>query len=338
MTSRSMLRLLALLLSLAVVAAACGDSDDDGESEADATTSTPAETTEAPAETDATEAPEADDGFPVTITDDDGEVAIDARPEAIVSLSPTSTEMLFAIGAGPQVVAVDSFSNFPAEAPITDLSGFQPNVEAIVAFEPDLVVMSGADPDTLAGLDAVGIPVIIHGAAATLDDTYRQIEQLGAATGQLDLAVTLVAQMQTDIDELASQAPADAGLTYFHELDDTLFSVTSSTFIGEVYSLAGLSNVADAADPDGAAGGFPQLDAEFLIDADPDLIFLADTKCCGQNAETVSGRPGWDVLTAVQNGAIIELDDDIASRWGPRVVDFLRIVIDATASVTATAG
>ena len=337
MTSRSVARLLTALVALALVTAACSDSDDDTGEDTDAEAGATTSSGVAPTTSDETAAADPT-GFPVTISDDDGEVIIESRPERIVSLSPTSTEILFALGAGPQVVAVDSFSNFPTEAPVTDLSGFQPNVEAIVGFEPDLVVVSGADPATLAGLDAVGVPVIVHGAAATLDDTYRQIEQLGAATGQLDNGALLVAGMQADIEQLAAQAPADAGLTYFHELDDTLFSVTSSTFIGQIYSLAGLTNVADAADPDGTAGGFPQLSAEFLIDADPDLIFLADTKCCGQNAETVSARPGWDALTAVQNGDIIELDDDVASRWGPRIVDFLRVVIEATAPIAADAG
>jgi iron complex transport system substrate-binding protein len=106
--------------------------------------------------------------------------------------------------------------------------------------------------------------------------------------------------------------------------------VTSSTFIGQVYALAGLENVADAADPNGEFAGYPQLSPEFLVDADPDFIFLADTECCQQSAATLAERPGFDALTAVQEGRVVELSDDVASRWGPRLVDFLRSIIEAT--------
>src|SRR5690606_32442514 len=119
----------------------------------------------------------------------------------------------------------------------------------------------------------------------------------------------------------------DRELTYYHEVDETPYSITSKTFIGQIYGLFGLRNIADEA-PD-AAGGYPKLSTEFVAKADPDLIFLADTKCCGQNAETLAKRPGWSGLSAVKNGRVIELDDDIASRWGPRVVEFAQLVSDA---------
>ena len=113
-------------------------------------------------------------------------------------------------------------------------------------------------------------------------------------------------------------------LTYYHELDDTYYSVTSSTFIGQLYSLVGLRNIADEAK--GAGGGYPQLSAEYIVDADPDLIFLADTKCCEQTAASVAARPGWGEIAAVRNGAVVEVDDSLASRWGPRIVEFVRAV------------
>jgi iron complex transport system substrate-binding protein len=272
--------------------------------------------------------------FPVEVGADNGTVTLDERPERIVSLSPTATEILFAVGAGSQVVAVDDQSNFPAEAPMTELSGFTPNVEAIVGFSPDLVVLSD-DGGVVAGLEALDVPAVVFGSAETLDDTYRQIEVLGAATGNVGDAAGVVASMQAEIDDLVASVPErPAPLSYYHELDDTFYSATSSTFIGQIYSLAGLENIADAAEGDG--GPFPQLSAEYIISADPDLVFLADTKCCGQSAETVAARPGWDQMTAIRTGAVHELDDDIASRWGPRVVEFLEVVIDATATVAAS--
>jgi iron complex transport system substrate-binding protein len=293
-----------------------------------ATTTAPASTTTATAPSTTTTAA----GFPVTIETATGPVTIPDRPSAIVSLSATATEMLFAIGAGDQVVAVDEFSDFPAEAPTTDLSGFTPNVEAIASYAPDLVIVSFDPEGLVAALTSLEIPVIQQGGAVTLDDTYTQIEQLGAATGHPAEAAGLVAEMQTEIDELVASLPSSSqGLTYYHELDDTLVSVTSATFIGQLYSLLGLVNIADGSDPDGF--GYPQLSAEVIIDADPDFIFLADTVCCGQNRSTVAARPGWETLRAVTSDRVIELDDSIASRWGPRVVDLLEIVAGAVAGV-----
>ncbi|HHC07994.1 MAG TPA: ABC transporter substrate-binding protein [Actinobacteria bacterium] len=325
-----MIRRLTLVVALAVSVAACGGP------------STP--TTEAPTEPTSTTVPATttttvptttttpDDGFPVTIDAANGPVTIERRPERIVSLSPTATEMLFAIGAGTQVAAADSFSNYPEEAPTTDLSGFEPNLEAISAYEPDLVVLSYDPGDVIAGLEAIGIPAILQPAATTLDDTFAQIEQLGAATGNLADAAALVARMQADIDELVASVPTfDEPPTYYHELDPTYFTATSKTFIGEIYGLVGLANIADEADPDGY--GYPQLSAEYILERDPDFVFLADVKCCGQTAETVAARPGWDRLTAVQEGRVVELDDDVASRWGPRIVDLLATVAEAVAQL-----
>ena len=258
-----------------------------------------------------------------------------AGHERIVSISTVATEMLFAIDAGDRVVAVDSMSNYPAEAPTTDLSGYQPNLEAILGFAPDLVVLSYDPGDVVAGLEAAGVATLLQGAAYTLADTYDQITALGAITGDVDEAAALVAGMQSEMAELAASVrERDEPLSYYHELDDTLYTVTSSTFIGEVYALAGLVNAADAADPDGASWGYPQLSAEYLLDADPDLIFLADTRCCSQTAVTVAERPGWETLTAVTNGTVIELDDDVASRWGPRIVHLLRVIVDSVNAIS----
>ncbi len=243
--------------------------------------------------------------------------------------------MLFACGAGEQGVAADDFSNYPEEAPTTDISLSSPNVEAIIGYEPDLVVLSDGAEDVVDPLEAVEIPVVVEPAATDLDDAYAQIEQLGAATGHGAEAAEVVGQMQADIDEItADVVEREEPLTYYHELDNTLFSVTSNTFIGQLYALAGLTNIADAAQAD--AGDYPQLSAEFLVQEDPDLVFLGDTKCCGEDAGTFAARPSFGELTAVAEGNVIELDDDIASRWGPRVVDLLRTIVEATNQVPAS--
>ena len=263
-------------------------------------------------------------------TPDDGPPGL----ERIVSISPTGTEMIFAIGAGDRVVAVDQFSYYPDDAPVTDLDGWNPNIEAIASYEPDLVVMQ-TNGDLIASLEALGIEVWAHDAPLALDDVYVQIEQLGAVTGQTGEAAVLIADMRARIDELIAAAPDASGLSYYHELDNTLYTVTSTTFIGQVYGLFGLASVADPADADGSASGYPQLSDEYLVDADPDVIFLADTLFGGQNAQTVAARAGWDQLTAVQTGRVVELDDDIVSRWGPRLVDFIAAISNVLVSIGA---
>lgn len=262
-----------------------------------------------------------------------GDAAVDGvELQRIISLSPTHTEILFAIGAGDQVVAVDSMSNYPAESAdvLTDLSSYEPNVEAISGYEPDLVVI-GDDFSGLAGqLQAVGIDSWVMSAPTSLDEVYEQIKDLGAAVGHGDEAALLVESMSTEIDSIvaAAVAPAEPA-TYYYELDNTYFSLTGNTFVGSLFELFGLRNIADATEGD---TDYPQLSAEFIVSQDPDLIFLADTKCCGANAEEVASRAGWGSLSAVVNGNIVALDDDIASRWGPRLVDLIGAIADGLAA------
>ncbi len=262
--------------------------------------------------------------FPVTIKAANGYVTITKRPARIVSLSPTATESLFAIGAGAQVIAVDDQSNYPANAPRTKLSGYRPNAEAVAAYEPDLVVTSSAANNLLPALERLKIPVLLEPAAKSIGDTYVQIRQLGFATGNDAPAVSLVKRMKASIAKIVDSTPRGRQLSVYHELSPDYYSATSKTFIGRVYTLFGLRNVADAADK--AGYGYPKLAGEYVISANPDLIVLADTKCCGQSAETVRSRPGWDAVSAVRNGNVVAANDDTASRWGPRIVDFVRLV------------
>jgi iron complex transport system substrate-binding protein len=311
--------LAALLAVLALFLAGCGGESDGAE---------PAQPTSS-ASVEAEAAPE----FPVTVEADNGRVTIEEEPDAIVSLSATATESLFAIGAGEQVLAVDDQSNYPAEAPVTDLSGFEPNVEAIAGYEPDLVIAAYDPGGLVEGLERLDIPVLLQDAAPDLDAAYEQIETLGAATGNPDAAETVITDMETAIDELVASVPGAEGATVYHELGPDFFSATSETFIGSIYELFGLVNIADEAAGAADAGGYPQLTGEFIVSESPDLIVLADTKCCEQTAETVSSRPGWAQIAAVANGNIIEGDDDIASRWGPRTVEFVELIAQSLEGV-----
>lgn len=258
--------------------------------------------------------------FPITVTDARGELDIDEKPERIVSLSPTLTETLFAVGAGDQVVAADEHSTYPEEAPDTDLSGFTPSVEAITEHDPDLVILGRDAQDSAKQLEEVNIPVFVAPAAETFDDAYEQVRRVGKATGHADKGDMVASEMKSDIDDTIAEttdAIGDTDLTYYHELDQEMYSVTSETFIGQVYSEFGLDNVADAADD--TADGYPQLSAEYLVEQNPDLIFLGYS---GEEAvPEVKQRPAFDTVTAVENDDITQLDPDISSRWGPRITE-----------------
>ncbi len=352
--------LLAMLFAFALVAAACGsdaadDAADDAGADSAATDTTDAaddaagdddameDSDEEAMEDDASddeamedEAMEDDamaEGFPVTIAHDGGETTIEAAPSRIVSLSPTATEMLFAIGAGDQVVAADSFSNYPAEAPTTELSGFEPSLEAIAAEDPDLVVLSFDTGEIASGLADIGVPTLVFGSAFSIDDVYRQIAEFGIATGHIDEAAAVNAEIRTGIDEVVSSVElSDTPVRVYHELDDTFYSASSNSFIGALYALLGVENIADEADTDGF--GFPQLSPEYLLEADPEVIIFTDQ--VGYSADDIAARPGWDAITAVANGNVVQVNADVASRWGPRIVEFLETVAAELTKVPAS--
>ncbi len=263
--------------------------------------------------------------YPVTVTGDKGPVTIPAQPKKIVSLSAADTEILYAIGAGPQVVAVDDQSNHPQGVPTTKLSGYKPNAEAVAAYGPDLVVLSNDANGIVAALTKLQVPTLVLGAPTTLEKSYEAYATLGKATGHEAEAAKVTQQVKDRIAAAVASVPAGSkGLKVYHELDQTLYSATSDTFIGSVYALFGLKNIADEAK--GASGGYPQLSPEYVVKAAPDLVVLADTKCCQQSAATLAKRPAFATLPAVKNGKVVEANDDIASRWGPRVADFAELV------------
>lgn len=278
-----------------------------------------------------TPVPSTGNGFPVTA----GGITLSQRPAHIVSLSPTATEILFAIGAGAQVAAVDDQSDYPSNAPKTDLSGYKPNAEAIAARNPDLVVISDDVNKIKEQLTGLKIPVYQASAAKTITDTYAQMTDLGALTGHLKEAGAVIGKIASGIDKLVKATPKRTKpLTYYYELDPTYYSVTSKTFIGSLLGQLGLVNIADGADK--AGSGYPQLSAETIVKANPDLIFLADTKCCGQSAASVGKRSGWSGLTAVRAKQVVALDDSVASRWGPRTIDLVQAVADAVNKVPSS--
>ena len=260
-----------------------------------------------------------------------GSASATTEPTRIISLSPSATEILFGIGAGHQVIAVDDNSDYPSNAPFSKLSSFTPNVEALAAYHPDLVVLqsSATNAATIqSDLQKLKINVFLEVTPSNITEAYAEFLALGKVTGHPSRAKALVTTMKAQIGEILAKAKKKNPVTIFHELDNTLYSADSSTFIGQIYSDFNFTNIADAAH----AGGYPQLSAESVIKANPQVIFLDDAPY-GESASTVASRPGWSAISAVKNKHVIVLPLDIPDRWGPRLVDFYRFIAQATAKI-----
>ena len=273
--------------------------------------------------------------YPLTISSGGFTTKIAKEPKRIISLSPSGTEIFFSIGADKQILLVDSLSNYPKKAPISDISAFEPNVEAIVGKKPDLVLLSAdsmKSTEVRNALIKLNVPVLMEKAPVTLKDVYAEIEVLGKVTNKQSQAAALSKKMAKDIKAILATAKKSKGIRIYHELDDTYYSVTSDTFIGRVYKDFGVINVADA-----AAGadsyGYPQLSAEYLLKSDPQAIFLSDAQY-GVTIESVSKRAGWSQISAVKNGNVFALAADVPSRWGPRLVDFYRAIAKALVKIS----
>ncbi len=311
-----MRRLLLLGLVGISVLAACGDRADPPPTTTPSATTVPAPTSPA------------DPAFPVTVSAANGDVTIDAEPERIVSLSATHTEMLYAIGAESQIAGTDLTSNYPPAAETTaKVDAFNFDVEEVAALDPDLAVLAFNFAGEVEALDAIGVPALLLPPAATLEEALDQLRTLGVAVGHGRNAEELAASMEAEIAEVVAVARGGDGLTFFHEVDNTLFSPNSATFIGDIYSRFGLINIADEV-PDEFSSGYVQLSPEYILEQDPDYLFLGDA-AFGETAETVAARPGWNELSAVQRSRIVELDSEISGRWGPRTVDLVRQIGEA---------
>jgi iron complex transport system substrate-binding protein len=261
-----------------------------------------------------------DTGLPVTVERSDGrEITIEEAPQRIVSLSPGATEILFAIGAGDSVAASDDFSDYPPEAQETPkLDAFEPNLEAIVGVEGDLIIVAHNQDNVVEALDDLGEPVLYLVVPEDVAGVLEQIRLFGRITDHQDEAEELAHSLEDRIDAIETKlADVDQGPRVFHELDNTLYTAAPDSFIGDLYRLLKADNIAAGSD-----NPYPQLTQEVVIDRDPEVIILADADF-GESPETVRARAGWDVISAVKNDRIHPVDPDIVSRPGPRVVDAL---------------
>jgi iron complex transport system substrate-binding protein len=254
---------------------------------------------------------------PVTVTDSDGnQITFQAPPERIVALVPSFVEILYALDAGDAVAAVDENTNYPPEAAEKlQLSGFTPNLEAIAAMGPDLVLIFYDPGDLQASLERLSISVLLLASPDSVAGVLEQIRLLGQVTGRSDQAEELVADMQERIDAVTAElAKIQQGPRVFHEISPDLYSAGPDSFVGDLYQILKAQNI--------ATGFFPQLSQEAIIDADPEVIVLAD-EGAGESLETVKARPGWGNISAVKNDRVHLVDPDVVSRPGPRLVDAL---------------
>jgi len=254
---------------------------------------------------------------PLTFVGSDGiSVTFDVPPKRIVSLAAHATEIFCKVGAAERLVAVEKFANCPlgsSAKPAVD--SFQPSVEAIVAYQPDLVY-AWYDPGDLAeALRRAGVKVLFLEAPDNIAGVFENIELIGRLTGFEKEATALVAQMEARQNDITEEIKdVVKGPRIFHELDKELFTVRSDTFIGELYKLLKAENIADK-----ASTAFPQLSAEAVVAGDPEVIVLSD----GETAASVKARPGWAGISAVRNDRVCEVDGDLTSRPGPRIMEGL---------------
>jgi len=257
--------------------------------------------------------------YPLTVSDDRGHaLTLAAVPMRIVSLAPSATEIVFALGAGDRVVATDDFSDFPAEAKaLPKLGGVRTSPEKIVAVQPDLIlaITSGNLP---AQLDALGQPLFVFDPS-DLEGVYKNILAVGRLVDREQRAQQIVADMRSRIDAIGAKAkPATTKPLVLHEVDSTdpnrIFVAGPRNFIDSMIAVCGGVNV--AAD---APTKFPAFSPEQIVARAPDIIVLADYRF-GTTPEMVTARPGWSAIPAVRQRAIYPIDDDLVSRPGPRLV------------------
>jgi len=312
-----------LLVAAMVMMVGCGDDEGSG-----AATQT-AVRTQTSASASAVAAFDCNAGYPATardasafpLSEKDGTgatVSFDSPPSKIVSLSAAHVEVLYAIGAGGQLLAGDKFSDCPtAAAALEHVDSFTPSVEAITALQPDLVVLAFPNPELQQALSNVGVKSMLLSIPESVDGTLDQIRLVGRITGHRDEAEAYAKGMEQRIEEIKDSVAGREQLSVYHEVDNTFFTAGPGSFVDDLYKILGVRNIAENAD-----SAFPQLTQEAIIQAAPDVIILADEDA-GESAEIVSARAGWAAIPAVKNKRIYTVDPDIVSRPGPRLITAL---------------
>lgn len=257
----------------------------------------------------------------VSLVDDYGRtVELSGIPQRIVSAAPTPTEILFAVGAGGQVVGVDDYSDYPvAVKNLTKVGSYTLNLEVILSLHPDLVVCSDLVPKSQLDLiETQGIPYFIF-ATRTMDDVYKDLNLAGVLTGHSIEAQTLVAGLRARVNAVTEKTldpSVEKPRTYIEYYP--LWTYGPGSFGDDIIRLAGGTNIAA-----NASNEYPQLTPEFVIEKNPQVIVYTVGPMTTTNAAEIEARSGWGEISAVSNGKIYSIDDNLLSRYGPRIVDGL---------------
>lgn len=269
-----------------------------------------------------------DEGTFAVVDDYGRTVTLDGIPQRIVSIAPSPTEILFAVGAGPQVVGVDNYSDYPAEAALLPKVGaFPPSTEAIIALQPDLIVGGDLVPlQQLEQLASQGIPYVLF-ADRTLEDVIKTIRLAGVITGHVDEADDVASQLEDRIDAVKSKV-LSSGLPkpkVYVEYDDYMgfWTYGPGSFGDDLIIQAGGVNIAH-----NTTSEYPTVESEYVIAQDPDIIIYTTGPWSMLSETTYLTRPGWDTITAVEDGAIYGVDANLISRYGPRVIDCLELLAE----------
>jgi len=262
---------------------------------------------------------EEDESF--TIVDDYGRsITLEKIPQRIVSSAPSPTEILFAVGAGNQLVGVDDYSDYPAAtANITKVGSYPLNVETIIALAPDLIVGSDLVPRVqLEQLEDEGIPYVLF-ADRTLEDVLKTIRLAGIITGHVEQANSVAENLSLRVDAvkmktLAENVSKPKVYVEYYEL----WTYGPGSFGDDLIALAGGTNIAH-----NASSEYPNVESEFVIAQDPEVIVYTVGVMSTTTADSIAARPGWDNISAVENDMIYSIDDNLMSRYGPRIVDAL---------------
>lgn len=270
--------------------------------------------------------------FPVTITDDAGnEVIIEEQPDAIVSLLPSVTETLFALGLDDEIVGVSDYDNYPAEtADIQKVGSMDLNLEMILALQPDVVFLQDYHvtnaSDGIKQLQEAGIEVVIVEMGSTFDSVYKSIEMIGKATGKSVEAEQIVTDMKDKVNELKKKAE---GITETKSVwveispQPDIFTAGSGTYINEMLEMIGAVNVA------GDLEGWPQVNEEEAVNMNPDVILTTYGYYVEDAREQILNRDGWQEVTAVKNGDVYDINSDMVTRSGPRLVEGMEEIAKA---------
>ncbi|HEV8574500.1 MAG TPA: ABC transporter substrate-binding protein [Dehalococcoidia bacterium] len=262
-------------------------------------------------------------GFPLTLAQsDDQELTLAAAPQRIVSLSTHATEIFCAIGAADQLVAVELSANCPlGSGDKPELDAYEPNLEAIASYQPDLVYVFIDSSGIVTALRRLNVPVLFMELPGTIEEVFDQIGLLGRIAARSEKAEEVAAEMQTRIDSVKKGLEeSNGGPRVFHELDPSYFTASPDTFIGDLYTELRAQNIAE-----GASEEYPQLSAEEIVKRDPEVIVFVD-EVAGVNADAIAARPGWNQISAVKDGRICPVDSEILSVPGPRIVEGMEAI------------